>query len=268
MFSEPVYDEVPPVLLDSLLDNNFLTLKRVPAILVFSKTNGFRHREGIEGAKTMFESLAEEHDWLMYYTENGAVFSAKNLQLFDVVIWSNTTGPALTEDQSLAFRAYLEGGGGFVAIHSAGDASHSSWSWYQDEVIRAKFTGHSLLPQVQLAKVTIEASSHPAMAHFPVEWEHEDEWYCFEQSPRARVDVLATIDEEGMTMLSIDMRDGAKIRDLSMGDDHPVIWSHTVGEGRVFYSALGHYASTYEKPEIRTMLEQAVIWVGRLSENN
>lgn len=259
MFAEPIYDTE---ILN--LPGEFIAQSKQPAILVFSKTNGFRHRDGIAGAKAFFESLALEQDWLVYYSENASVFSEENLKHFSVVIGSNATGPLFTPDQQTAFQAYLEGGGGYVALHSSGDSSHADWGWYEKQVVRAAFTGHGLFPQVQMATVSTESSAHPAMQHLPANWTHEEEWYCFESSPRASVNVLASIDESDVNFWSIDHRDGVKLRDLAMGADHPVIWSHDVGNGRVFYSALGHYAVTYTLPDIQTMLKNAVIWAGRL----
>ena len=262
MFDNPIYDKASLTLAD-----DFNTQSDKPAILVFSKTNGYRHRDGIAGGKAFFESLAKEQGWRFYYSENAAIFSQQNLQHFSVVIGSNATGPLFTLEQQAAFQSYLEAGGGYVALHSAGDLSHSAWSWYQQQVIRAVFTGHALLPQVQLATVKTELTDHPAMQHLPAHWQHEDEWYCFEASPRANVKVLATIDETDMNFWSVDHRNGVKVKNLAMGDDHPVIWSHHVGNGRVFYSALGHFAATYEKPDIQMMLKNAVVWAGRLDKS-
>jgi hypothetical protein len=49
-----------------------------------------------------------------------------------------------------------------------------------------------------------------------------------------------------------------------MGDDHPILWKHCVGQGRVFYSAMGHTAETYAEPAYRDVLQRAIAWAGRL----
>jgi len=98
----------------------------------------------------------------------------------------------------------------------------------------------------------------------PQQWPHEEEWYCFAASPRDRVDVLARLDEEGINMLALASRDSLEFGDLAMGADHPIIWSHTLGTGRVFYSALGHRAEVYSDKRLQTMMEQAVVWAGQL----
>jgi len=91
-----------------------------PALLVFTKTNGFRHSEAIEAGVPLFEAIAERLGGSAFHTESGGVFNAGDLARFDVVIWHNTSGDLLTAEQREAFRSWLEQGGGFVGVHGAG----------------------------------------------------------------------------------------------------------------------------------------------------
>jgi len=43
----------------------------------------------------------------------------------------------------------------------------------------------------------------------------------------------------------------------------PVAWKRRHGKGRVFYSALGHVASEFEVPQMRTLLERGMLWAAR-----
>lgn len=244
MFSDPVFDtaapELPPLQSDK-------------AMLVFSKTNGFRHRDGIAGGLVAFEKLAEELGWDMFATENGAVFNAEQLSRFDAIVWLCTTGPALTAKQQNAFQTYLENGGGYIGLHAAGDGSHKDWSWYVNEVIGASFVGHPINPQFQDAVVTVETPSHPTMNHLPTTFSHNEEWYGFKKSPRRTgLTVLATVDEKTY-----------EPQYTAMGGDHPVIWVHPQGQGRVFYSAFGHQASAYDSRDYMQVLNKALLWVAR-----
>ena len=45
-----------------------------------------------------------------------------------------------------------------------------------------------------------------------------------------------------------------------MGEDHPLVWWHEVGEGQVFYSALGHTTTTYQEPQFRQFMRGAIVW--------
>jgi hypothetical protein len=43
----------------------------------------------------------------------------------------------------------------------------------------------------------------------------------------------------------------------------PVVWKKRYGKGRVFYSALGHVASEFAVPQMRTILERGLNWAAR-----
>jgi type 1 glutamine amidotransferase len=43
----------------------------------------------------------------------------------------------------------------------------------------------------------------------------------------------------------------------------PVAWKRRHGKGRVFYSALGHVASEFQVPQMRTLLERGMLWAAR-----
>ena len=40
-------------------------------------------------------------------------------------------------------------------------------------------------------------------------------------------------------------------------------WKRKHGEGRVFYSSLGHVTAEFAVPEMRTMLERGLLWAAR-----
>ena len=43
----------------------------------------------------------------------------------------------------------------------------------------------------------------------------------------------------------------------------PVVWKRRYGEGRVFYSALGHTADEFAVPQMRTIFERGALWASR-----
>ena len=43
----------------------------------------------------------------------------------------------------------------------------------------------------------------------------------------------------------------------------PVVWKHRHGEGRVFYSALGHVAKEFEVPPMKEILRRGMLWAAR-----
>lgn len=243
-FSEPDFDQQAPA----------IALKAdKPALLVFSKTNGFRHKDGIAAAQVTLRDMAKRNDWQVFVTENGAVHNRQDLARFRVVIWANASGPLLLPEQREALRDYIEAGGGFIGIHAAGDGSHADWSWYQDNILGTAFTGHTLIPHKQEATIALQVD-HPVISGLPPRWQHYDEWYAFDRTPAASgATVLATVDESTY-----------KPGKFSMTPDHPIIWAKDLGKGRALYSALGHSARSFETPEYRQLLTQAIRWTGRL----
>jgi uncharacterized protein len=228
-------------------------------VLVFSKTNSFRHDEGIAGGAKVLHAIATHHHWGIVHTENGAVFNKSDLARFDAVVFLNASGDMLSEDQEHAFQSWLEAGGGWLGIHAAGDNSHLAWQWYRDKLIGATFTAHPMGPQFQRATVALENNSHPVLKGLLDVWQHEDEWYSFERSPRAEgFTILATIDEDTYSPVQNFM---GKTRDLRMGDDHPVVWTNCVGAGRSVYTVMGHKAEAFEQPQFRQLLDNALTWL-------
>jgi type 1 glutamine amidotransferase len=230
---------------------------RSPAVLLFTKTNSFRHKEGIEAGVQTIEALAEKRGWALFHTENSAVFNNDDMARFDVVMSLNTSGDILSGTQQGVFQDWLQAGGGWVGVHSAGDGSHQDWPWYVQNLIGANFTAHILGPQLQTADVINEMPAHRVMRHLPNQWLHEEEWYSWEESPRGKgFTILARIDEDSYT--PVQKAFGREV-DLRMGD-HPVVWARCVGLGRSVYSALGHSAAAYASVEHQLLLEAAILW--------
>jgi type 1 glutamine amidotransferase len=249
----PFYDSTPPEITETFQST---------AVLVFSKTNGFRHEEGIKGGITAFDALGQKNDWSMYHTENGAIFNDAQLAFFDVVIYNNVTGGVLTEDQQAAFEKYMENGGGWIGIHGAGDDSHH-WDWYRESFLGTLFSHHTMEPGIQEARFYKVDTLNPATKNVPDEWMHTDEWYVFYDNPQEKgASVLFQVDESTYNPSG----NFAFIDDkgFGMGDEHPIVWTKCVGEGRAFYSALGHTGEAFETENYRLILEGAIKWAAGL----
>lgn len=246
-YGKHVYETVAPVLPREL---------HKPAVLIFSKTNGFREDAAVKAANAALMAIAERRGWAAYVTENGAVFNNEQLGRFNVTVWNNTSGDTLNDEQKTAFRSYIENGGGFVGIHGAGGDPRYAWRWYVETLIGAQFKGHPLHPQFQQATIHVEDRADPSTRSLPEFWTRTDEWYSFEKSPRgAGFTILATLDEGTYHPKMF-------WKDVGMGADHPIVWKHMVGQGRVFYSALGHSAGTYSETLHLGVLEGAMEWAG------
>jgi type 1 glutamine amidotransferase len=227
------------------------------AVLLFSKSTGFRHGESIETGKQVFDDLAKKNNWFLYSTEEGGVFNPEQLSKFDAVVFNNSTGRLLNDDQQKAFQEYVENGGSLIGIHGAGDDSHH-WDWYEQNLVGSLFSHHTLNPQFQETEITLDAVRDSLMSQgLPASWTHADEWYVFFENPRDKgFNIVYTIDGEKINP------DGnilfTKNKNFGMGKDHPVAWYRTTGKGRTFYTSIGHDATAWKQYAFVRMLENAV----------
>ncbi len=245
------YDQTPPVLPENLTH---------PAILVFSKSNGFRDDPSVNAAKAALKKMGESEHWSVWFTDNAAVFNTAALKRFDAVVWNNVSGDVLTLDQRRDFKAYIENGGGFAGFHGSGGDFYYDWDWYADALIGARFLSHPMSPQFQAATLKVDDVHNAIVKDVAPQWTMTDEWYSFKSDPRANgAHVLVTLDESTYHPMS------GKV-DLRMGD-HPIAWTQCIGPGRSFYCAIGHRPEGYSEPNTYRLLEQGVAWAAGLGRS-
>jgi type 1 glutamine amidotransferase len=234
-----------------------------PALLVFDKINGFRDDPSVNAATTALKSMAERRGWTLVFSDNGAVFNARDLKRFDAVIWNNISGDVLTVPQRVAMRHYIESGGGFAAFHGSGGDPDYYWDWYADTLIGARFKGHPMWPQFQSGQVNVEDSASAIVAGLGTGWSMTEEWYSFKTSPRLKgAHVLVTLDESSYQPVGR-MQPDMPEADMRMGD-HPLAWTQCIVNGRSFYSAIGHRPESYTETHSAQLLEQGIAWAAGL----
>lgn len=220
-------------------------------IVVFTKTDGYRHESIPEAVQTL-ERHCMINNWEMVHPENSLLFTKSNLKSIDVVVLLHTTGNIFADAQKQAIEDFVMNGGGLVTMHT-GTVTENEWQWFS-EAMGAKFIGH---PPVQSGKLIIEDRSHPATAFFPDSlWITKDEWYSFERNPRQDVHVLISIDEASYDVDDNRWFEGAN----QLMGDHPLVWYKEVGKGTVFQTALGHTPELYSDSLFIKHLEGALVW--------
>ncbi len=202
--------------------------------LVFSSTEGFRH-DSIESGVDAIRQLGEEHGFNVTASEDGDVFKESSLQNFNVVIFLNTTGDILNDNQQIEFNRFIQAGGGFVGVHAAADTEYD-WPWY-GELIGGWFKSHPMDPNVREGIVQVVDADHEGAAGLPATWNKVDEWYEY-QSVNTEVDVLLNVDE---TSYKRDDESPAP-------EPRPISWYREFDGGRMFYTGLGHTRESYEDP--------------------
>ena len=211
------------------------------AVLVFSRTEGFRH-DSIPAGIAAIRQQGSTRGFSIDATEDANAFTDDSLARYKAVVFLSTTGDVLNAGQQAAFERFVRGGGGFVGVHSAADTEYD-WPFY-GRLVGAYFAGH---PDIQNATIQIEDSGHPSTSSLPRAWMRRDEWYNFQRNPRGQVTVLATLDERtyaGGTMSS----------------DHPIMWSHASEGGRAWYTAGGHTSESFSEPLFVEHLGRGISW--------
>ena len=214
-----------------------------PNILVFSKTEAFRHKSIPAGIKFMTE-LADKNNWNITFSEDSNEFEDENLKQYNVLVFLNTTGDIFNDNQKKALKTYMANGNGFVGIHAASN-TEMEWSWFT-EMIGATFRDH---PKVQNATLHIDKSlEHLAINHLEKTEVFRDEWYNFIKPVGKHVNVLAYLDE--------DSYQGKKMNTKS----HPITWYHHYDGGRVFYTGMGHTDKIYGDIRFEKLIQGAIRW--------
>lgn len=216
------------VLLTGNTNHDVAAAKKEKKILVFTKTNGFRH-SSIPAGIAAIKKLGEENKFAVSTTEDSTFFTMANLQNYNAVVFLSTTGDVLGENEQGALENYIKGGGGFAGIHAASDCEYN-WPWYV-KLIGGNFESH---PAPQEDKLIVVNKKHASTKHLPAVWTRTDEWYNF-KNLNPDVTVLLKIDEQSYK--------GGK-----NGDNHPMAWYHNYDGGKVFYTELGHTDAAFAEP--------------------
>ena len=140
--------------------------------------------------------------------------------------------PELSTEQEDALFAFVGGGKGLVGIHGT--------AWNIGERAVSLLGGHANWhPPGLTFTVNIAEGDHPITAGV-ADFEVEDEIYMSAWFPE--IDILAT----------------AEWADKP----HPLAWTKFHGDGRVFYTALGHGPDTFTRSGMQQLMTQGVRWAG------
>jgi uncharacterized protein len=106
------------------------------------------------------------------------------------------------------------------------------------------------------APVIVEDPGFPGMKQWPSAFTIDDEIYQIKDFSRTTTRVLMRLDPAKLDLNNprVHRKDG----------DFAVTWAKMYGKGRVFYSTLGHVEANWDKPEMQTMMVEAIKWVLKL----
>jgi type 1 glutamine amidotransferase len=155
---------------------------------------------------------------------------SEELQHYAAVMFFTSGELPMSGAEKAALIDFVRSGGGFIGVHSATDTFYT-WSDYLDP-IGGYFNGH---PWHQAATIEVVDPGDPLVAFLGNLLQIEDEIYQISDFDHRGSHVLLRLDQSSV--------------DLSKTGVHqrfygwPLAWTRFYGQGRVFYTALGHEAS-------------------------
>ena len=220
-------------------------------LLVVTVTKGFRH-SSIETAEKVLADLGKESgaftvDLVKTDEEMAVKMTPAALKGYDGFIFANTTGILPIPDK-VAFLNEVKAGKAFIGMHSASDTYHGKDSLDPYiEMLGGEFLSHGAQAGVECL---VTDKQHPSTKHL------KDQGWCY------------CIQQEEIYLLK--NYDSKKVRDLLILDKHPnnksqlghfpVSWCKAYGEGKLFYTTLGHREDVWENTLYKKHILGGIKW--------
>ncbi len=174
----------------------------------------------------------------------------EQLQSADLIIAFIGTGGRWNPERLNDLEAFLDRGGGFVALHSAVITNRELSKPLAGLIGLAWEDGYTTFRHGPV-NIEITAADHAICFGLPRKIRFVDESYWPLVGEKDGVDLLATARER--------IPGGSGIR------PEPMFWTCRRGKGRVFSSILGHYTWTFDDPYFRLLVLRGAAWAAKES---
>jgi len=240
------------------------------AVLAWADTrNGIAQHESVSHALAVIERLGYESGAYDTYirtdsnivanepkmTTGAPASGGPSLANVDAIFFLGHRDVPLDAQQKTELAAWVRSGKGFVAAHTALTA-FDSWPEFGD-LLGARYDDHPW--NTASGTIINEDPSFPATKHFAATFPLTDEFYQPKAFSRDKLRVLLRLDVSKMPPNANNRRSDG---------DFPLAWAKMYGQGRVFYSSLGHAAETWDHRDIAQMYFEAIKWSLGLTEGD
>jgi hypothetical protein len=241
-----------------------------PRVLMLTKSQGFQHPvvgrkspDELSMAEKIVTELGKKHGFTVTCTKDGSIVTPEGLKDFDVLyfftqgdidsdkrnVFERSPGvPIETRDCVMEF---VKKGGGFVGTHCGGADTWHNWIVDGEkpflQMVGGEFVGHG---SQQESSVRVVDPKFPAVQGWPSQFKLTDEWYAYDGFHK-NMHVLMLLETEGMKEPLYDR------------DDYPITWCSEYGDGRVFYTGMGHREDVWENPLYQEMVAKGILWAGK-----
>lgn len=188
-----------------------------------------------------------------FFSNDISILRPENIENFDAICFNNTVG-VLTDDTELqqSLLSFISNGGGFIGFHAAAATfcQHPDYSYFPEfgEMLGGyEDGGHPWGPDETIT-LSPEDRDHPINAAFNgADFEIQDEVFQMRAHySRTRLRVLLSINTD-----KTDAGPERRILPERRADmDLAISWIRRHGEGRAFYSSLGHNSHIFWNPPV------------------
>lgn len=215
--------------------------------------NGGHHIAYSKAAQVWLNQQAIDNNFTIDYIQDTNTIDSAFLSRYQLFIQLDFPPYGWKEKAVKAFEQYIETGkGGWIGFHHAtllGEFDNFPiWPWFWRFMGEIRFKNY--IPDFAAGIVNIEKQQHPIMKGLPAQFHIEkEEWYTYDQSPRPKVTVLASVDEGSYTPES----------KIKMGD-HPVIWTNPAVKARNVYIFMGHSPTLFDNENYKMLFRNSILW--------
>ena len=187
-------------------------------------------------------------------TESLDGLDAAFLAQYDAIVFFTCGDMPADSPLRQALLDFVAGGKGFVGFHSAADTAYA-WPEY-GFLLGARFLTHGT--DNVAGSLRVEDANHVAMQPFANPFPWTDEFYQFRGPENTAITPFTRGDKH--VLMNIDPNGGGRPTSDPTITDFPLAWTRQQGQGRVFYSALGHRPETWDNPQFRAHALAAIRW--------
>ncbi len=226
----------------------------LPRVLFFTQSAGFVH--DVVKRPTPVELAPAERiltrvaagQFELTCSQDCADLAPAALARFAAVVFMTTGELPLAPAERAGLVEWVARGGGFVGVHCATDTLYEFAPYL--EMLGGTFDGH---PWHEEITARVEDARHPITAGLGSSFAITDEIYQFRGFRRHPTRVLLSLDSTSCDLTLGKRADG----------DYALAWTRDWGEGRVFYSALGHREEVWDDERFQRFLLAGIEWVIR-----
>jgi len=239
----------------SLFGQDDVKWKKVKVLVYTKNGKGYVH-DNIPSAVAAIQKLGREHGFKVDSSANPSVMTADNLRQYTMLIFPSTNNDVFdTDEQRLAFRHYIEAGGGFVGIHSV-TGTERNWKWFKT-MMGGTFSWHA---KFQKFTVRVIDPTHPSMHGLPKVWEKEDEFYFAKElypgTKTVLVNDITTLNTTDTIQRNLILKNAGTFSEL-----YPAAWTNDFDGGYSWFTTLGHHKKDYSDPVYVQHILQGIRYV-------